>query len=110
MEDTKKYQENQTSVSPKQFTINIWTAFGILGGAILVSIVGTAFTIGRTLNTDHFTLESTAAAVAEIKASYVNKDVYDANQAALISSLRDIKDSQTALTTQLASLINNMGK
>lgn len=85
----------------KQLTINIWAALGILGSAILVSIVTTAFTVGRTVNSDHFLLQSTADAVVEIKASYVNKDVYNANQASINTSLRDIKNSLTDIGSRL---------
>lgn len=81
----------------KTLTIDLWKALGILGGAVLVAIVTTAFAAGRTLNADHFTTLATASDVAEIKTSYVRSDVYTANQTALTSSLRDIKDQLTAL-------------
>lgn len=89
------------SIIKKEFTISVWTAMGILGTSIIVSVVGTAFTVGRTLNTDHFTLVRTADSVAEIKASYVNKDVYSANQESINSSLRDIKNQLSAIGSRI---------
>lgn len=85
----------------REFTINIWSALGILGAAILVSVVGTAFAIGGTLNSDHFVLQSTAQAVTEIKSDYVRSDVYQANQTSLNGSLRDIKNQLTDLSSRI---------
>lgn len=98
--DTHNIQETTIqvpSVNTKTLTIDLWKALGILGGAVLVAVVTTAFAAGRTINSDHFATLATAADVAEIKTSYVRSDVYTANQAAITSSLRDIKDQLTAL-------------
>lgn len=87
--------------APKEITVNLWTALGIISAAVLVSIVGTAFAIGGTLNSDHFILQSTAQAVTEIKenqSQYVRSDVYEANQQAILTSLRDIKNTLDTLS------------
>lgn len=102
--ETPIAQQNQAPAPVnKSVTINIWTAMGILGGAVLVSIVGTAFTIASTANSDHFLLQSTATAVTEIKSSYVNKDVYDANQTSVNTSLRDIKNTLNSIDQKINS-------
>lgn len=121
MKTTHENMENQTQeqtqvqvVQPpitKSLTINIWAALGILGSAILSSIVITAFTMARSLNSDHFLLQSTAEAVSEIKTNqdkYVSKDVYEANQAALNTALLDIKTQNNKLDGRISDLINKI--
>lgn len=85
----------------KSLTIDLWAALGIVGGAILVSIVSTAFIVGRTINSDHFLTQSTAAAVDQIQTNYVRSDVYAANQTATLTTLRDIKDELTLLSAKI---------
>lgn len=92
---------HETAPNTKTLTVSIWTALGILGSAILVSVVGTAFAVAGTANSDHFLLQSTALAVTELKLTTVSKDVYEANQASLSVSLRDIKTQLEALNLKL---------
>lgn len=95
-----------TVQTPKEITINVWAALGIIGGAILVSIVGTAFAAASAANSDHFLLQSTATAVSEIKTNqsqYVRSDVYEANQTAIETSLQDIKTDLQSIDQKLTS-------
>lgn len=81
MDGKTSFEQGQDSPNnTKSLTINLWAALGILGSAILVSIVATAFTVGRTLNSDHFLTNANASAIEEIKGTYVRSDVYAANQ------------------------------
>lgn len=94
-------------LTPTNWTlkINAFALLGLIGSTIIVSIIGTAFTIGGTLNTDHFLLSTTAQAVTEIKSNqelYVRQDVYDANQTAILTSLRDIKNTLDILSKNSA--------
>ena len=102
--ETPIVQQNQAPAQvSKTVTVSIWTVVGVLGSAVLVSIVGTAFTIAATANSDHFLLQSTATAVTEIKSSYVDKDVYAANQASVNTSLRDIKNTLSSIDQKINS-------
>lgn len=85
----------------KTLTINIWAALAVLGTSILVSMVGTAFAAGRTFNNDHFLLQSTATAVTDLKNDTVKKDVYEANQDSLTSSLRTISNRLDSIDGKL---------
>jgi len=71
--------------------IGFWKATSILAGAILVSIVGTAFTLGSILNSDHFLLASTVDRVDEIETVMVRKDVYEIQQTQIMNALKEIK-------------------
>lgn len=51
----------------KVIEIPFWKALSVVSGAVLVSIVGTTFTVGTVLNTDHFVLARTVDEVAELK-------------------------------------------
>ena len=85
----------------KSFTINIYAALAILGGAILTTAVVTAFGVASTLNTDHFLLQSTATAVAEFKTSYVRTDVYSSDQKYISDTLGDIKTNLIEINRKL---------
>lgn len=102
-EGTFREEQTQAGIT-RHLTVNIWTALGVLCSAALAAAVSTAFIATRTLNSDHFLLQSTATAISEVKtnqSSYVNKDVYNANQTALNSTLTDIKDQLKAINLKI---------
>lgn len=49
-------ETNTPTQSGKIIEISYNKALGIIAGAILTAMVGTAFTVARILNTDHFTI------------------------------------------------------
>lgn len=76
----------------KIIEISYWKAVSIVAGAVLVSIVGTAFTIGSTLNSDHFLLARTVDKVDELDQTTVKEDVYEIQQRQILQELREIKE------------------
>lgn len=96
MPNTKKNQPDQytpdTQVYEKRvIEIGFWKATSILAGAILVSIVGTAFTLGSILNSDHFLLANTVDQLNSLEENTVRRDVYEVQQAQIIKELGEIK-------------------
>ncbi len=65
-----------TPTSSREVTLNLWAALGIVGAAVLTSVVGTAFTFASIANTDHFLLKSTVDAVEEIRNQYVTREQF----------------------------------
>lgn len=82
-----------TSVpAPRTVELPFWKALSILSGAVLVSIVGTAFAVGRVLNTDHFLLARAIDDIAVLKEAKVEQKVYEIQQGHILTELQEIKD------------------
>lgn len=105
MDERKTYEQGQAAPNnTKSLTVNLWAALGILSSAILVSIVTTAFTVGRTLNSDHFIVQSSASAITEIKSTYVRSDVYTVNQSATQNTLAEMNNRLNNILDKLDNL------
>lgn len=92
MPEIKKNPQEQSDVYERRvIEIGFWKATSILAGAILISIVGTAFTLGSLLNSDHFLLASTVDKLTLLETTTVRKDVYEVQQAQIIKELGEIK-------------------
>lgn len=82
----------RTFSEQKIIQVSFWKAFTVLSGAVLVSIVGTAFTIGSILNTDHFTLVRAVDDITDLKTTKLDKDIYELQTQQIINKLQDIED------------------
>lgn len=87
----ERYAPDTQVYERRVIEIGFWKATSILAGAILVSIVGTAFTLGSILNSDHFLLASTVDQLNTLEENTVRKDVYEVQQAQIIKELGEIK-------------------
>lgn len=91
----------------KIFTISLQKAMAIIVGAILTSVVGTAFTVGSILNSDHFTTMANAKEIEILTNNKIDRSVYEANQVALkediTEMMADIKVIKTSLNTYFGS-------
>lgn len=92
---TKSREKNATreysSNTPQVFTISLARLAAILAGAIITSIVGTAFTIGGSGISDHFLLVSVRADVDNLKDTTVKQEVYKTDIEYIKSTLTDIR-------------------
>lgn len=80
------------------YQISFWKASAIIGGAILVSVVGTAFTVISIANTDHFTLVGLGHRVNALESESVRKDV-------LTEQLAPMRDDIVEIKTDIKELI-----
>ena len=81
--------------------ISFWKALSILASAILVTIVGTAFTVGGVLNSDHFTLVSAIENIERLEEEKVDQDIYDLQQEAIIKELEILNGTVTEVLIEL---------
>lgn len=89
------------TVNEKSYiTIDLWKALSILGVSVLTTCVGTAFAVGRTINTDHFKLASVSGKVSALEEQCVKKDVYTIQLETLTSSINEIKTDVKKLLGQ----------
>lgn len=58
----------------KYIKVSFWKALAIVAGAILVSVVGTAFTIANTGVSDHFLLVRAVERIDELEENVIPKD------------------------------------
>lgn len=82
------------------YQISAWKAISIVGGAILVSVVGTAFAVGTTLNSDHFLTISNTDRISAIEETAVRQDV-------LTEQLEPIKDDVREIKLDVKQLIKD---
>lgn len=78
-------------VEQKIIQVSFWKAATILASAVLVSIVGTAFTVARVINSDHFLLARTVDDVAELKTGKLDVAIYEIQQQQITKDLEEIK-------------------
>lgn len=90
----------------KVLEISFNKAIAILAGAVLTSIVGTAFTVFRILNTDHFVLANTVEDVETLKNTTVNKEVYRAESVALYSKVDTMEKNLTEKIDTISRQLN----
>ena len=86
-------RKNQISVTANEqaYQITAWKALAIVGGAILVSIVGTAFAVGSTLNSDHFLTVSNTDRISAIEKTTVRQDVLTEQLTPMQEDIKEIK-------------------
>jgi len=86
-------RKNQISVTANEqaYQITAWKALAIVGGAILVSIVGTAFAVGSTLNSDHFLTVSNTDRISAIEKTTVRQDVLTEQLTPMREDIKEIK-------------------
>lgn len=75
----------------KVLNIGFFKAFAIVAGAFLVGCVTMAFSIGSTLNRDHFTVVTLAEEYRNIPATYQRKDTAELQFSHIILQLEEIK-------------------
>jgi hypothetical protein len=75
----------------KAFQVSFWRAISIVGGALLVGIVGTAFTIFTTANSDHFLILSNTDRISAVEKTSVRQDVLTEQLAPMRSDILEIK-------------------
>lgn len=75
----------------KIIEIGYWKAVSIVSGAILVSIVGTAFSVGTVLNSDHFALVRAVDDISDLKVVKLDKQVYELQYEYIRQQLDEIK-------------------
>lgn len=68
-------QQVVVTTDQQAYQISAWKAASIVAGAVIVSIVGTAFTVFSVLNSDHFLLLSATARLDAIEQTAVRRDV-----------------------------------
>lgn len=93
----------------KIFTISLQKALAIVVGAVLTSVVGTAFTVGSILNSDHFTTLANAREIEVLTTNKMDKAVYEANQVALKEDLTEMKTDIKAIKTSLNTYFGARG-
>lgn len=71
--------------------VGFFKALAIISGAILVSIVGTAFALVGTANSDHFALITTTNKVDAIEKNYVSRELMDVKFQEIIRRLDNIE-------------------
>lgn len=81
--------------------ISFWKALSVLAGAILVTIVGTAFTVGGILNNDHFITLANARNIEVLQEEKVDQDVYDVQQEAIIKQLETLNETVEEVLKEL---------
>jgi Tfp pilus assembly protein PilO len=75
----------------KAYQISAWKALAIICGAVLVSVVGTAFTFISTASSDHFRLERTESRVDALETTTVKQDVIEARLEPIQQDITEIK-------------------
>lgn len=73
------------------YQISAWKAISIIGGAVIVSIVGTAFTAFAVINSDHFLLVSNTDRISALELSTVRKDVLVEQLAPMRNDILEMK-------------------
>lgn len=85
----------------KVFNIGFFKAFAIVAGAFLVGCVTMAFSIGATLNRDHFTVVALAEEYRNIPATYQRKDTAELQFSYISSQLADIRTKMDKIEQKL---------
>jgi prefoldin subunit 5 len=75
----------------RAYQISFWRALAIISGAILVSVVGTAFTTITILNTDHFTIVGLGHRVSALETITVRQDVLSEQLSPMRNDISEIK-------------------
>jgi len=92
----------QAQVSPinteQSYQISAWKLASIVGGVVVASIVGTAFTVATVLNNDHFLLLRTNERVVALEDSTVRQDV-------LIEQLEPMRDDISEMKADIKVLL-----
>ena len=94
----KKNEHIEVMANEQAYQISAWKALSIVGGAVIVSVVGTAFAIGSTLNNDHFLLLRTNERVVALEDSTVREDV-------LIEQLQPMRDDIAEMKADIKVLV-----
>ena len=87
----KKHEHIQVMAQEQAYQISAWKAISILAGAVLVSIVGTAFTVANTVNSDHFLTVSNTDRISAIEKTTVRQDVLVEQLAPMRADILEIK-------------------
>jgi hypothetical protein len=75
----------------RSYQISFWRALSIVSGAVLVSVVGTAFTVLNMLNTDHFTLIGLSHRVTALESVSVRQDVLSEQLSSIRTDVSEIQ-------------------
>lgn len=87
----------------KDYILNIgfFKAFAIVAGAFLVGCVTMAFSIGSTLNRDHFTVVALAEEYRNLSSIYQRKDTTELQLSNISAQLNEIKSKMEKLDQRL---------
>lgn len=101
----KKLNETQVDIisSEQAYQITAWKALSIVGGAVVVGIVGTAFAFLSTANSDHFALVSQGERIDALEVTTVRSDV-------LFETLEPMKEATIRIENKLDRLIEREGR
>lgn len=111
MNNETAHQEEHNPDATQGIRVSAWKAFGVVASTILVTFVGTAFTIGGILNADHFTVLSHGVRISALEDKQLTKELYEADQRAtqiqlkgVVEGLQELKDSNEKIVEELQEL------
>lgn len=87
----KKNETIAVMAQEQAYQISAWKAVSILAGSVLVSVVGTAFALAGTLNSDHFLTVSNTDRISAIEKTTVRQDVLVEQLAPMRADILEIK-------------------
>ena len=96
----KKNEHIEVMAQEQAYQISAWKAISILAGAVLVSVVGTAFTVANTVNSDHFLTVSNTDRISAIEETSVRQDV-------LVEQLTPMRADIAEIKTDIKQLIKD---
>ena len=96
----KKNETIAVMAQEQAYQISAWKAISILAGAVLVSVVGTAFTVANTVNSDHFLTVSNTDRISAIEETSVRQDV-------LVEQLTPMRADIAEIKTDIKQLIKD---
>jgi hypothetical protein len=91
-------------MAQKEYHISFWKLLSIVGGSILVSIVGTAFTVANTGVNDHFILVRAVDDIRELKTSCVPRGEIESRLSRIESDISGIKSDVKEITQDIKIL------
>ncbi len=94
----KKNETIAVMAQEQAYQISAWKAISILAGAVLVSVVGTAFAVAGTLNSDHFLTVSNTDRISAIEETSVRQDV-------LVEQLTPMRNDIVEIKTDIKLLL-----
>ena len=94
----KKNETIAVMAQEQAYQISAWKAVSILAGSVLISVVGTAFALAGTLNSDHFLTVSNTDRISAIEKTTVRQDV-------LFEQLKPMSDDISEMKADIKLLL-----
>lgn len=108
MTNETAHQDVNNQDSTQGIRVSAWKAFGVVATSVLVTFVGTVFTVGSILNADHFTVLSHTGQINALKEEQLTKELYEADQRAVKLQLETLTKGINDLTTSHNELRNDI--